>query len=169
MENIETVLSSSIVAVFFAAFVVAGTMWYDTADSPRRLGLPSPFTCAPLPFPVLRFDLCVNLIEARWINWPLDLFQILSVHLKCSPPVASKELKHFKDSVQDSSRKASKSGRPPSKKLKDRKASAHMELTCRSSDITGTILTSDGKNKGRNGFERAEKPWNRYIIVIPSR
>nr|KJB75483.1 hypothetical protein B456_012G044000 [Gossypium raimondii] len=29
MGNIETVLSSSIAAVFFAAFVVAGTMWYE--------------------------------------------------------------------------------------------------------------------------------------------
>ncbi|CAK9250578.1 unnamed protein product [Sphagnum jensenii] len=29
MGNVETVLSSSIAAVFFAAFVVAGTMWYD--------------------------------------------------------------------------------------------------------------------------------------------
>ena len=31
MGNIETVLSSSIAAVFFAAFVVAGTMWYGSA------------------------------------------------------------------------------------------------------------------------------------------
>ncbi|AET00518.1 putative photosystem antenna protein [Medicago truncatula] len=30
MGNIETVLSSSIAAVFFAAFVVAGTMWYGS-------------------------------------------------------------------------------------------------------------------------------------------
>ncbi|CAN4084999.1 unnamed protein product [Withania somnifera] len=29
MENIETVLSGSIAVVFFAAFVVAGTMWYE--------------------------------------------------------------------------------------------------------------------------------------------
>jgi photosystem II CP47 chlorophyll apoprotein len=28
MGNIETVLSSSIAAVFWAAFIVAGTMWY---------------------------------------------------------------------------------------------------------------------------------------------
>jgi photosystem II CP47 chlorophyll apoprotein len=30
MGNIETILSSSIVAVFFAAFIVAGTMWYGS-------------------------------------------------------------------------------------------------------------------------------------------
>ncbi|WP_287129488.1 photosystem II chlorophyll-binding protein CP47 [Candidatus Cyanaurora vandensis] len=37
MGNIETVLSSSIAAVFFAAFVVAGTMWYGTATAPVDL------------------------------------------------------------------------------------------------------------------------------------
>jgi len=37
MGNIETVLSSSIAAVFFAAFVVAGTMWYGTAATPVGL------------------------------------------------------------------------------------------------------------------------------------
>ncbi|MGB3240084.1 MAG: photosystem II chlorophyll-binding protein CP47 [Geitlerinemataceae cyanobacterium] len=37
MGNIETVLSSSIAAVFFAAFVVAGTMWYGTAATPIEL------------------------------------------------------------------------------------------------------------------------------------
>ncbi|MGB8702724.1 MAG: photosystem II chlorophyll-binding protein CP47 [Thermosynechococcaceae cyanobacterium] len=37
MGNIETVLSSSIAAVFFAAFVVAGTMWYGSAASPIEL------------------------------------------------------------------------------------------------------------------------------------
>lgn len=37
MGNIETVLSSSIAAVFFAAFVVAGTMWYGTAGTPIEL------------------------------------------------------------------------------------------------------------------------------------
>ncbi len=37
MGNIETVLSSSIAAVFFAAFVVAGTMWYGTATTPVDL------------------------------------------------------------------------------------------------------------------------------------
>src|SRR6056300_1537732 len=31
MGNIETVLSSSIAAVFFAAFVTSGTMWYGAA------------------------------------------------------------------------------------------------------------------------------------------
>ncbi|KAH7388150.1 hypothetical protein KP509_16G060800 [Ceratopteris richardii] len=31
MGNVETVLSSSIVAVFFAAFVVSSTMWYGSA------------------------------------------------------------------------------------------------------------------------------------------
>ena len=31
MCNIETILSSSIAAIFFAAFVVAGTMWYGLA------------------------------------------------------------------------------------------------------------------------------------------
>ena len=33
MRNIETVISSNITAVFFAAFVVTGTMWYDSATS----------------------------------------------------------------------------------------------------------------------------------------
>ena len=37
MGNIETVLSSSIAAVFFAAFVVAGTMWYGNAATPVEL------------------------------------------------------------------------------------------------------------------------------------
>ena len=37
MGNIETVLSSSIAAVFFAAFVVAGTMWYGHATTPIEL------------------------------------------------------------------------------------------------------------------------------------
>ncbi|MGK7906766.1 MAG: photosystem II chlorophyll-binding protein CP47 [Synechococcus sp.] len=37
MGNIETVLSSSIAAVFFAAFVVAGTMWYGNATTPVSL------------------------------------------------------------------------------------------------------------------------------------
>ena len=37
MGNIETVLSSSIAAVFFAAFVVAGTMWYGCAATPIEL------------------------------------------------------------------------------------------------------------------------------------
>jgi len=37
MGNIETVLSSSIAAVFFAAFVVAGTMWYGAAATPVEL------------------------------------------------------------------------------------------------------------------------------------
>jgi photosystem II CP47 chlorophyll apoprotein len=37
MGNIETVLSSSIAAVFFAAFVVAGTMWYGHASTPIEL------------------------------------------------------------------------------------------------------------------------------------
>jgi len=36
-ENIETVLSSSIVAVFSAAFVIAGTMWYGSATTPIEL------------------------------------------------------------------------------------------------------------------------------------
>jgi len=38
MGNIETVLSSSIAAVFFAAFVVAGTMWYGHATTPIVFG-----------------------------------------------------------------------------------------------------------------------------------
>ena len=42
MGNIETVLSSSIAAVFFAAFVVAGTMWYGSAATP-------PSNCLDLP------------------------------------------------------------------------------------------------------------------------
>ncbi|MFS8803690.1 photosystem II chlorophyll-binding protein CP47 [Synechococcus sp. R55.6] len=37
MGNIETVLSSSIAAVFFAGFVVAGTMWYGSATTPVEL------------------------------------------------------------------------------------------------------------------------------------
>jgi len=37
MGNIETVLSSSIAAVFWAAFVVAGTMWYGSAATPVEL------------------------------------------------------------------------------------------------------------------------------------
>jgi photosystem II CP47 chlorophyll apoprotein len=37
MGNIETVLSSSIAAVFFAAFIVAGTMWYGNAATPVEL------------------------------------------------------------------------------------------------------------------------------------
>jgi len=37
MGNIETVLSSSLAAVFFAAFVVAGTMWYGSATTPMEL------------------------------------------------------------------------------------------------------------------------------------
>jgi photosystem II CP47 chlorophyll apoprotein len=36
MGNIETVLSSSI-AVFWAAFIVAGTMWYGSATTPIEL------------------------------------------------------------------------------------------------------------------------------------
>jgi photosystem II CP47 chlorophyll apoprotein len=37
MGNIETVLASSLSAVFFAAFVVAGTMWYGSAATPIEL------------------------------------------------------------------------------------------------------------------------------------
>jgi photosystem II CP47 chlorophyll apoprotein len=37
MGNVETVLSSSIAAVFFAAFVVSGTMWYGCAATPVEL------------------------------------------------------------------------------------------------------------------------------------
>jgi photosystem II CP47 chlorophyll apoprotein len=37
MGNIETVLSSSIAAVFWAAFVVSGTMWYGSATTPIEL------------------------------------------------------------------------------------------------------------------------------------
>jgi photosystem II CP47 chlorophyll apoprotein len=37
MGNIETVLSSSIAAVFWSAFVVAGTMWYGSATTPIEL------------------------------------------------------------------------------------------------------------------------------------
>ena len=37
MGNIETVLSSSIAAVFWAAFVVAGTAWYGSATTPIEL------------------------------------------------------------------------------------------------------------------------------------
>ena len=37
MGNIETVLSSSIAAVFFAAFITSGTMWYGSATTPIEL------------------------------------------------------------------------------------------------------------------------------------
>jgi photosystem II CP47 chlorophyll apoprotein len=37
MNNIETVLSSSIAAVFFAAFITSGTMWYGAATTPIEL------------------------------------------------------------------------------------------------------------------------------------
>nr|YP_009237419.1 photosystem II 47 kDa protein [Wildemania schizophylla]AKS28466.1 photosystem II 47 kDa protein [Wildemania schizophylla] len=37
MGNIETVLSSSISAVFFSAFVTCGTMWYGSATTPIEL------------------------------------------------------------------------------------------------------------------------------------
>ncbi|CAH1440745.1 unnamed protein product [Lactuca virosa] len=37
MGNIETVLSNSIAAVFFAAFVVVGTMWYGSSTTPIKL------------------------------------------------------------------------------------------------------------------------------------
>jgi len=37
MGNIESVLSSSIAAVFFAAFVTSGTMWYGSATTPVEL------------------------------------------------------------------------------------------------------------------------------------
>ena len=37
MGNIETILSSSIDAVFFVAFVVVGTMWYGSATTPIEL------------------------------------------------------------------------------------------------------------------------------------
>jgi photosystem II CP47 chlorophyll apoprotein len=37
MGNIETVLSSSIAAVFWAAFIVSGTMWYGSAANPIEL------------------------------------------------------------------------------------------------------------------------------------
>ena len=33
MGNIETVLSNSFAAVFFVAFVVAGTMWYGSTTT----------------------------------------------------------------------------------------------------------------------------------------
>ncbi|RZC44451.1 hypothetical protein C5167_037401 [Papaver somniferum] len=41
MGNIETVLSSSITDVFFAAFVVDGTMWYGSATTPIELFSPT--------------------------------------------------------------------------------------------------------------------------------
>ena len=37
MGNLETVLSSSIAAVFWSAFVVSGTMWYGSAATPIEL------------------------------------------------------------------------------------------------------------------------------------
>ncbi|WP_425249447.1 hypothetical protein [Enterobacter hormaechei] len=44
MGNIETVLSSSIAAVFFAAFIVAGTMWYGSATTPINHNLHLQYT-----------------------------------------------------------------------------------------------------------------------------
>ena len=38
---LETVLCSSIAAVFFAAFFVAGTMWYGSATTPIEFGFPT--------------------------------------------------------------------------------------------------------------------------------
>jgi photosystem II CP47 chlorophyll apoprotein len=38
MGNIETVLSSSISAVFFAAFITSGTMWYGSATPIELFG-----------------------------------------------------------------------------------------------------------------------------------
>ena len=37
MRNIESILFSSIVAVFFVTFVVAGTMYYGSATIPINL------------------------------------------------------------------------------------------------------------------------------------
>lgn len=37
MGNIETVLSSSIAAVFWSAFITTGTMWYGSATTPIEL------------------------------------------------------------------------------------------------------------------------------------
>ncbi|XVE57006.1 hypothetical protein DITRI_Ditri04bG0057100 [Diplodiscus trichospermus] len=37
MENIETVLSSSIATVFFVPFVVVGTRWYGSSTTPIEL------------------------------------------------------------------------------------------------------------------------------------
>jgi photosystem II CP47 chlorophyll apoprotein len=37
MGDIETILSSSIAAMFFATFVVVGTMWYGSATTPVEL------------------------------------------------------------------------------------------------------------------------------------
>merc|ERR1712066_989094 len=41
--NIETVLSSSIAAVFWASFVVAGTIWYGSSATPVELFGPTRF------------------------------------------------------------------------------------------------------------------------------
>jgi len=43
MGNIETVLSSSIAAVFWSAFVVSGTMWYGSAATPIELFGPTSY------------------------------------------------------------------------------------------------------------------------------
>jgi photosystem II CP47 chlorophyll apoprotein len=43
MANIETVLASSIAAVFFAAFITSGTMWYGSAVTPIELFGPTRF------------------------------------------------------------------------------------------------------------------------------
>jgi len=37
MGNVETVLSSSIATIFFAAFVVAGIMWYNVVTTLMEL------------------------------------------------------------------------------------------------------------------------------------
>jgi photosystem II CP47 chlorophyll apoprotein len=47
MGNIETVLSSSIAAVFWAAFIVAGTMWYGSATTPIELFGPNSLPMGP--------------------------------------------------------------------------------------------------------------------------
>ena len=41
MGNIDTVLARSLAAVFFAASVVAGTMWYGAATTPIELSGPT--------------------------------------------------------------------------------------------------------------------------------
>ncbi|KAG7019325.1 hypothetical protein SDJN02_18285 [Cucurbita argyrosperma subsp. argyrosperma] len=76
---------------------------------------------------------------------------------KSERPFAEKPLRNMKPM---SGKIRSKSGRPPSKKLKDRKGSAHVGLTCRSTDITGESDDDqeelfEAANSARNANVRA--------------
>ncbi|KAL2969674.1 hypothetical protein AAZX31_15G094900 [Glycine max] len=56
MGSIETVLSSSIATVFFAAFVVARTMWYGSVTTPIELFGPHKY----------RYNLSLNTINLKF-------------------------------------------------------------------------------------------------------